>query len=71
MKDVAEQMMAISQCLNEGEKERKKENNSLNISPPISARNDGMFQLQDASLSLPTSNTTVRRTKVVSSTVLY
>ena len=33
------------------------------VAPPTSARNDGM--LQDASLSLSTSSTTVRRTQVV------
>ncbi|KAF8326171.1 kinase-like domain-containing protein [Amanita rubescens] len=53
MKDVTEQMMAISQS----------------VSPPTSARNGGMFQ--DASLSPSTSGTTVRRTKVVPSTILY
>ncbi|KAF8339454.1 hypothetical protein F5887DRAFT_1284425 [Amanita rubescens] len=52
MKDIAEHMMAIYQ----------------RVSPPTSARNDGM--LQDASLSLSTSSTTVRRTRVVPSTPL-
>ena len=53
MKDIAEQMMGISQY----------------VSPPTSARNVGM--VQDVYLSLSPSSTTVRRTKVVPSSVLY
>ena len=53
MKDVAEQMMGIPQC----------------VSPATSVRNDEM--MQGASLSLSMSITTVRRIKVVPSTVRY
>ena len=53
MKAVAEQMMTISQSLNEGKKKKKRKKSQTD------AQNDAM--MQDASLSLSTSSTTVRR----------
>ncbi|KAF8339445.1 kinase-like domain-containing protein, partial [Amanita rubescens] len=47
MKGVAEQMTAISQCLNgtkKKKKKKKKKKESQCVSPPTSARNDGMLQ---------------------------
>ena len=86
MRDVAEQIMAISQCLSEEnkkqrrkKKKKKKKKDSQCVSPPTSAQNDGMLQSVEslesytsyASLYWSMPSTTVRRTKGAPSTVLY